>query len=105
MFRLTSIAVVVAVVSLGITGPAAQTQTARSAAALMQAAEARATIQGDIAGAQKLAPSATLIGGSGSASYGRTSIGALCPITSMAPVLAITGMVARTHVLRPRWGD
>ena len=26
-----------------------------------------------------------------------TSIGALCPITSMAPVLAITGMVARTR--------
>jgi hypothetical protein len=43
--------------------------------------------------------SATLIEGFDSASYGRTSIGALCPITSMAPVLAITGMVARTHVL------
>src|SRR5215218_3679977 len=49
--------------------------------------------------------SATLIEGFDSASYGRTSIGALCPITSMAPVPAITGMVARTHVLRPRWGD
>jgi len=48
---------------------------------------------------------ATLIEGFDSASYGRTSIGALCPITSMAPVLAITGMVARTDVLRPRWGD
>ena len=40
--------------------------------------------------------SATLIEGFDSASYGRTSIGALCPITSMAPVLAITGMVAGT---------
>jgi hypothetical protein len=49
--------------------------------------------------------SATLIEGFDSASYGRTSIGALCPITSMAPVLAITGMVARMQVLRPRWGD
>jgi hypothetical protein len=55
----------------------------------------------DIAGAQKLAQaagSATLIEGFDSASYGRTSIGALCPITSMAPVLAITGMVARTSM-------
>ena len=54
----------------------------------------------DIAGAQKLVTaigSATLIEGFDSASYGRTSIGALCPITSMAPVLAITGMVARTR--------
>src|SRR5580693_7166736 len=30
-----------------------------------------------------------------------TSIGALCPITSMAPVLAITGMVARTTSFDP----
>ena len=57
--------------------------------------------QDDITGTQKLAPaidSATLKEGFDSASYGRTSIGALCPITSMAPVLAITGMVAGMYV-------
>jgi hypothetical protein len=31
-----------------------------------------------------------------SASYGRNLTGAFCSFTSMAPVLAITGMVART---------
>jgi hypothetical protein len=31
----------------------------------------------------------------GSASYGRLPTGASCPHESMAPVLAITGMVAR----------
>ena len=33
-----------------------------------------------------------------SASYGRNHPGASCPISSMAPVLAITGMVARTSM-------
>lgn len=62
----------------------------------------------DIAGAPKLGSvyhSATLIEGFDWQATADTSIGALCPITSMDPVLAITGMVARAHVLRPRWGE